>query len=161
MFKNQKFVLAKSNFHLINQLTVAVDKKYQIKIGRISFFFSKEQILLLSKYVFDYIQTKKIPFQFPNNQLSIVKLVSCFSELTSLFHLNPMIEISIEKVDIFHYISEIIHNTFLEDCYHLVTSTRSQFFFFTSEHFRANSSLEFINDFKIKAKIKSPELNSK
>jgi hypothetical protein len=72
-----------------------------------------------------------------------------------------LIEISIENVDIFHYISKIIHNTFLEDCCHLVTSTHSQFFFFTSEHFRDNSSLELINDFKIKTKIKSLELNSK
>jgi hypothetical protein len=108
ILNSQLIYLLKSDLHKIDSLIQAKDRTFQINICSKSFFFSKEQILLLSSKAFLYLQQTKKSFIInspPNVPEKL--LLSCFQDIFSLFSSRSEITISSKNADSFHYLSKI------------------------------------------------------
>jgi hypothetical protein len=134
---SQLMYLLKSDFHKIDSLIRAKNRTFEIDIDSKSFFFSKEQILLLFSKASIYVQQTKKPFNIdspPNVPEKL--LLSCFQDIFSLFSSGSEIKISSTNADSFHYLSKIfeISSLFLI-CENVLSSGETQSFFLTSELF--------------------------
>jgi hypothetical protein len=149
----QLIYLLKSDFHKIDSLIQAKDRIFQINICSKSFFFSKEQILLISSKVYLHIFETQESFNIsiPPN-ISENSLISCFQELFSLFSSRSEIKISPNNVDPFLYLSKIFENSSLYViCQNVLASKIAQPFFLSSESFHHISKdiFHLLNDFRI------------
>lgn len=134
---NKKFFLTKSDFHRINEIVSIRDKTFEVIIGSKSFFFSKEQLFLLSPSIFFRLIKSSFPFvvQLPTHIESENSLIDCFFELYSLLTSSNQIEINIQNVIVYKFFSEVLQNKPLELACSNVTSSQSSYFFLSSEHF--------------------------
>jgi hypothetical protein len=83
---NLSIFLLKSDFHKIDQRIQAKDKTFEINICSKSFFFSKEQIILISMKAFRFILETKYSFNISApSTLSDELVISCFAEIFLLF----------------------------------------------------------------------------
>jgi hypothetical protein len=151
--ENQGIFLLKSDFHQLNSLIQAHDRIFEIKICSKSFFFSKEQIIILSLKVFLFISQNKQSYHIsvPPN-ISEDLLVSCFDNLFSLFFEKSEIFISQNTTSAFQYLSQVLENQSLFSICEIVKSSDiPQQFFLTSESFGQipRSILDSLNDFTI------------
>jgi hypothetical protein len=131
---NLYIFLLKSDFHKIDQIIQAKDKTFEIQVCSRSFFFSKEQIILLSIKSFLFILETRQSFNVsaPPN-ISTELIISCFEKIFSLFSKKSEIVISQKDVFGFQYLSEELENTnIFSICEKVRSSGEIQIFFLTS-----------------------------
>jgi hypothetical protein len=125
------FHLEKQDFHKLEKLNP--DKCYQINIHNDfndqskSYFFIKEQIILLSPSAYQFIRTNNEPFQilfsktFDNNEKETSSddsdnekaykiFIEAFDEISSLFETSESIQINEKNRNYFSLISEQLQN---------------------------------------------------
>jgi hypothetical protein len=151
--QGQFIYLLKSDFHKMNSIARVKDKTFVIKCCSASFFFSKEQILLLSIKAFQNISQTHKPFHIiaPLHIKENV-IISCFREIYSLFSKTDEIIISRESIIPFSYLSEVLENSFLISiCENVLSCSKSRSFFLTSELFNQIPDRIFhrINNYRI------------
>jgi hypothetical protein len=150
---SQLIYLLKSDFHKIDSLIRARDRIFEITICSKSFFFSKEQILLLSSKAFLYVQKTKKLFKIDSPPNVSEKLfLSCFQDIFSLFSSQSEIKISSQNVDSFHHLSQIFENSCLFlICENVLSTGEPQSFFLSSElfHHIPKNVFHSLNNFRI------------
>jgi hypothetical protein len=131
------FVLNSSDFHKINHLIKAKDKTFEIAICSKSFFFSREQMFLLSNHAFNFISKHHKCFEImPPSKIRFIgneNLLFHFSQLVSLFVDIESIQISSDNVLIFHFIGKTLHNSSLLAVCKRVSSFEPQLFSLKSD----------------------------
>jgi hypothetical protein len=77
-----------------------------------SFFFSKEQILLISAKIYLFTLKIRQPFNiFSPPNISEKLLISCFQDIFSLFSRKSEIKITSTNINSFHYLSKVFENS--------------------------------------------------
>jgi hypothetical protein len=149
----QPIFLLKTDFQKISVMIPAKDKIFEINVCATPFFFSREQIVLLStKAFFSIVESNQSFIINARNDISEKQLLSCFSELTTLFSKRELIEVSLGNVLIYQYLSEVLENINLWNiCQNVQSSGQANSFFLTSEQFYQIPEQIFssMNDFRI------------
>jgi hypothetical protein len=145
--------LQKSDFHKMNQKLTSIDKKFEVQICSQSFFFSKEQIILLSVEAYLQFLGTNNPFSLmsPLN-LSNQQLISSFYEIYLLFPSSHEIQINHSDVQYFQYLAEKFKMLYLLSIYQNgIQTNQSQTFFFSSKAFTAlpKHHIESLNNIQI------------
>jgi hypothetical protein len=158
MKKSQKFFLIKSIFHQLDNLTKTSEKTFEVRVCSKSFFFSKEQIIILSNSAFDYISTTKRSFdiEMPSDlyQINQYELVNCFNRLYLLFISDDSIQIDFRNVVIYKYLATKLQNRSLEIVCDSVSISQTNQFFLSSKHFKeiGVDKLHLLNNLQIRLK---------
>jgi hypothetical protein len=128
------FFLSGNDFHKIEKFVKAKQKTFEIQVCSHSFFFSDIQLLLISKFCFEFILKTKQPFIIEETQnISKQDLLTCFQQLYSLLSLSQSICISSENVIFYQYLSKILDNSQLSlICDRVKSSNESTFFLLSS-----------------------------
>jgi hypothetical protein len=111
------------------------------------FFFSKEQILLLSNSAFDYISSTKRCFDIekPSDfyQINQADLAICFSRLYLLFISDDSIQIDFRNVMIYKFLATKLQNKSLESICDSISFTNTNQYFLSSKRFKEIGSTNF------------------
>jgi hypothetical protein len=150
---HQVICLLRSDFHKINYFATSKDATYEIRICSKSFFFLREQLILFSISAFQFITENYHSFDLIGDfHFFEDQLISCFSEIFSLFSISSEIQISPSDVLIFQYFSEKFQNPVLFSvCQSVIDSGESHPFYLTSEIFSEIPAniLNLLNNFFI------------
>jgi hypothetical protein len=151
--RNQFIFLLKLDFHQLDQIIMPKNKIFEINVWSKSFFFSKEQLILISIKSFLWILDYKASFGIVSSStLSEYLLISCFNDIFLLFSSKSEILISQHTVIAFQYLSEILENPDLFSvCQKVKSFNEPQLFYLTSEIFNQISPSVFhlLNDFGV------------
>jgi hypothetical protein len=118
----------------MNQMISAKDKTFEIKFCSESYFFSREQIILISRKAFLQISSASQSFNvLASSNIPKKSLLFCFNKIFSLFSSSEEIIISQHNVRAFHYVSEVLENSdLLSICQNVLLSGHPQSFFLDS-----------------------------
>jgi hypothetical protein len=102
----------------MNSILKTTDKTFEIHVCSKPFFFSQEQIILLSPSAFIFITQTHQPFQINGDEFILShNLIDSFSQLSSLLENNKEIVINESNKLIFQYLSKIRQNNSLKSIY--------------------------------------------
>jgi hypothetical protein len=146
----------------MNSLIETNDKTFEIQVCQRSFFFSKEQIILLSHSAFLFIAQTQKAFQIESNEsFSSNDLINFFLQLSSLFENKTEIDIDIHNKFVFQYLSKILQNKSLELICSRISVDSPQIFFLNSKLFYEipSCTLAPIDNFSIQLKNSTIQCN--